>query len=215
MRLQEIATQNEQSFLDVNIRIECQLPAEFVTSIRSWLLRAERILRMAALRLAGCGLTDFLNIGKIAHPASRKFGSNQIAPGDEKRGKSGFGVDHTLDTPFPGFVEIDAVDARKNIDRNRLLSDANELTQVRKIALADPTKRRTECGQGCVGRARVCRVGFDEKVHILCRARLRVEGNGIAANDKVFNAVGVEDRQEFFEVVEHRRLVPSWHKRRG
>jgi hypothetical protein len=36
-----------------------------------------------------------------------------------------------------------------------------------------------------------------------------VKGNCIASNDQTFNFLGVEDGQEFFEVGEHPRLVPS------
>ena len=45
-------------------------------------------------------------------------------------------------------------------------------------------------------------------------AGLGVERNSVPADDEIFNAVGVEDRQEFFEVVEHPGPVPSENKPR-
>jgi hypothetical protein len=42
-----------------------------------------------------------------------------------------------------------------------------------------------------------------------------VERNCISAYDEILNAVGVEERQEFLEVVEHLGPVPSWRRRKG
>ncbi|HWY20046.1 MAG TPA: hypothetical protein VNX26_02440 [Candidatus Acidoferrum sp.] len=37
----------------------------------------------------------------------------------------------------------------------------------------------------------------------------------VATNDQILNFLGVEDGQEFFEVVEHRAPVPSFGKPQG
>jgi hypothetical protein len=61
----------------------------------------------------------------------------------------------------------------------------------------------------------VLRIGLNEEVEILRRTRLRMKGNRISADDKIPNVVGVEGRQEFFEVVEHPERDPSSCTRRA
>jgi hypothetical protein len=46
-------------------------------------------------------------------------------------------------------------------------------------------------------------IRLNEDVDIFCGAWLGVKGNRASTDDKVFNAVGVEGPQQFFEVGEH------------
>jgi hypothetical protein len=49
-----------------------------------------------------------------------------------------------------------------------------------------------------------------EKIKVFGGAGLSMNGDGIAADDEIFNAEFVERGQEFFEVLaEHRALGPS------
>src|SRR5262249_6123736 len=57
-------------------------------------------------------------------------------------------------------------------------------------------------------------VRLHQNIQVLGSTRLSMEADGIAADDQVFNVVGVEDAQEFFEFWEHSRRAPSVHKER-
>jgi hypothetical protein len=80
-----------------------------------------------------------------------------------------------------------------------------------RIALCWRSKAR-KCGVRGSG---ILWIGFDEDVEIFSGARLGVEGNGVASDDEVLNAVGVEGPQQFFEVGEHPAELLSWRKRRA
>jgi hypothetical protein len=58
-------------------------------------------------------------------------------------------------------------------------------------------------------------VWFDQEVDVLGGSRLPVKRDRIAAHNQVFNPSGVEDGQEFFEVVEHGTPAPSSDKPQG
>ena len=72
-------------------------------------------------------------------------------------------------------------------------------------------KRRAKLREGRKNRLRVCRVWPHQNIDVFGRWRLRVNGNGISSDDEVFNAVLVQNGQEFFEVGVHRELRPSAH----
>jgi hypothetical protein len=58
-------------------------------------------------------------------------------------------------------------------------------------------------------------IWFDEEVNIVGRPWLRVKGDSVTTDNQILNFLGVEDGQEFFEVVEHRVPVPSFGKPQG
>jgi hypothetical protein len=71
-------------------------------------------------------------------------------------------------------------------------------------------KRRSEFRQGSKYSSRILGVCPDKEIEVFGSPRLGMDGDGIAADDKILNAVFVERGQEFFEVLaEHRVLVPS------
>ena len=105
--------------------------------------------------------------------------------------------------------------ALRTLDRDRLPSKADESSGIRKIVNGDVAEGSTKVGKRRIGRFRVRRVRLDEQVEVLSRAGLRVERNRVPTDNQLLNAVVVEDRQEFFEVVEHRGPAPSWRKRKG
>jgi len=117
-----------------------------------------------------------------------------------------------IDTPRPCLLEIHTIDAGENIDRDRLPPKADEFLGIRKVVNGNVGEGSTEAGQRRIGRLRVLRVRLDEQIEVFGRAGLRVKRNRVAVDHEIFNAVGVEDRQEFFEVVEPRGPVPSWRQ---
>ena len=74
---------------------------------------------------------------------------------------------------------------------------------VCQISLCDTGKRSTEAGESGIGSFRIKWVCLDKYVKVFGGARLRMKGDSVASDDQVLNVVGVEERQEFFEVVEH------------
>ena len=93
--------------------------------------------------------------------------------------------------------------AGKNIEAFRLAPKAKEAVAVGEIFRADTLERCAELGKRGIGRLRVFRVRFDEKVHVLRKARLRVIDNREAAHNEVFNAMGLEGGQKVFVVLVH------------
>jgi len=81
------------------------------------------------------------------------------------------------------------------IEAFRLAPKAKETVAVGEIFRADTLERCAEIGKGGIGRLRVCRVRFYEKVKALRKARLRVIDNRKAAHNEVFNAMGLEGGQ--------------------
>ena len=47
----------------------------------------------------------------------------------------------------------------------------------------------------------VVRIGLDEEIDVTSKARLRVERDGVAAHDERFNALRVQAREQFFEIL--------------
>jgi len=89
------------------------------------------VVRSGVNRLAGVGFANFFNIGKIAQSARRQFRSNEVTLGNEKGRDPTLRVDHALDSPGPCLIEIYAVDAGKDIDRDWLPSEADEFQGIR------------------------------------------------------------------------------------
>ncbi len=79
---------------------------------------------LVPLPLAGFGLANIFNIGEIAHPAGRELRRDQVRPRNEECSEAACRVDHTFHTPFPCFIENNAVNAGENIDSDRLPSEA-------------------------------------------------------------------------------------------
>ena len=72
-----------------------------------------------------------------------------------------------------------------------------------------PSSGYAETGKRGIGRLRVFRVCFYEKVHVLRKAGLRVIDNREAANNEVFNAMGMEGGQKVFVVLVHPARSPT------
>ena len=120
--------------------------------------------------------------------------------------------DDAFNAPFPCAVKINAVDAGKNINRARLPAETYEVAGLREVFDPDIIEWRTKAGQRRKRGSRVGCVCFNEQVDILGGAGLRMKRDSLAAHNKIFNAVGVEGRQEVFEVLEHQSPSPdlSW-----
>jgi hypothetical protein len=98
----------------------------------------------------------------------------------------------------------------KNVDHLRRGAPSKERARIDEIFRLEVCKRRAEFRRRRVDRFRILSVRLHEEIEVFGSSGLRVNGDGVAADDKVFNAVLVERGQEFFEVLtEHRALVPS------
>ena len=79
-----------------------------------------------------------------------------------------------------------------NINGDGLASEADKAASVGKVLNAEIFNGGAEGGERGIDCFGVGRVRFYKQVQILGGAGLRVEGYGLASDDKVFNAVGVE-----------------------
>jgi hypothetical protein len=72
-----------------------------------------------------------------------------------------------------------------------------------------------EAGQQCPASFVICYSSGRAGIVRFAAVRRFVQGgkrDSVAANDQILNFLGVEDGQEFFEVVEYRVPVPSFGK---
>src|SRR5271165_5898972 len=99
------------------------------------LTRVARLRRLFFLSVAFGfrGFPNFLNVGKIAQAARRKFGRNQVVFGNKERREAALRVEDAFNPPFPCGVKFNSLDARKNIDRDRLLSEADKVAPIGKV----------------------------------------------------------------------------------
>ena len=104
------------------------------------------------------------------------------------------------------------INARQDIHSDRLPPEADKFPRVAQFFQADIFEGSTEAGQRRIDRFRVGQIRFNEDLKVLGGTRLRMERNCVPADNQIHNAVGVEARQEFFEVVEHPGPVPSERK---
>src|ERR1017187_3427312 len=93
--------------------------------------------------------------------------------------------------------------------RQQARGHAEKLAPLCEILRSESFHWRAEFRQSGIDRLRVVGGGLNQQIDIFRGARLRVERYGVAPHDKVLNAMGVEDGQEFVEVLEHRGPCPS------
>src|SRR5271166_2633787 len=119
-------------------------------SSRLWtniLLGRRRLIDLSARELAGVGLADFFNVGKITQPAGNEFRGNEVILGNEKGREAAVRVDHPFDTPRPCLIKIYAIDARENIHCDRFPSKADEFPRIRQVVNRDVAKRGPKIGK--------------------------------------------------------------------
>jgi hypothetical protein len=124
-------------------------------------------------------------------------------------------IDHGLDSILPCAIKINALNFRENIYNGRDSSHSEELVTHYEVFGCQAIEGCAELAQRVIDRPRVFGVWFDEEVDIFGGAWLRVKRDSLATNDQILNFLGVEDGQEFFEVVEHRAPVPSFGRPQG
>jgi hypothetical protein len=125
-------------------------------------------------------LADVLSIGKVAGSTGCELRCNQVVSGNEERLEAGFWVNHTFNPTFPCGVKVDAGDVGKNIETVRITPKAKETAAVCEVFRANALERRAELGERGIGRLRVNRVCFYEKVYVLRKAGLCVKDNGVS-----------------------------------
>jgi hypothetical protein len=157
------------------------------------------------------GLSDLFHVGQIAQPAGSDFRCDQVSTGDEECLQSAVRIDNGFYPLIPRGIEFHSIHCREDVNRNGRMSEAKESGWVGKITNADALERCAEFRQCRLDGLCIDRIRFNQNIEIFRRARLRMEGDSVAANDQILNAVGVEDRQEFDEVWEHSCLTSSTH----
>src|SRR5712691_4397970 len=164
-------------------------------------------LFLALRRLAKCGY-----IRNVLRSSRRDLRGHEVGQGNKVRREAGCRIDDALNALFPSLVKINAVDLRQDVHRNRVAAQAEKLATLAEIAGGESLHWCAELHQGRIDRFRVLGIRLNQKVDVFRDAGLRVERNSVAPHDEVFNAEGVEDGQEFFEVWVHPRQRPSSHK---
>jgi hypothetical protein len=120
-------------------------------------------------------------------------------------------VNDILNASLPCRIKINAGDRRENVNANRLAAHAKKGALFREVGGGQSLERRPELRQGFENRLGVVRVRFHQNIEVLGCPRLGVNRDGVCPNDKVFNAVRVQNGQEFFEVWVHPEPRPSSH----
>src|SRR5208337_3930657 len=163
--------------------------------------------------LAGGGFPNFLNVGEVSGPPRCEFRCNKVVSGEKEHLQAALRVDDSLEAAFPCRVKINSRNVATNINGDRLPSEGDKAAPVSKVFHADIFNGSTEGGKRGIDRLGVGWVCFYKQVQILRGAGLGVERYGIASDDKVFNAVGVEGGQEVLEVLVHPGLCLSGRRR--
>ena len=154
-------------------------------------------LRMASASAMSCGRPD-ASFDAMRSSAEMKFAFRPVAVSITVSTR----LSHAASKSTPGMVG-------KNIEAFRVTSKTKEAVAVGEIFRADALERCAELGKRGIGRFRVFRVRFYEKVHVLRKARLRVIDNREAAHNEVFNAMGMEGGQKVFVVLVHPARSPT------
>jgi hypothetical protein len=95
--------------------------------------------------------------------------------------------------PFgPGFIEFDAIDARDDVDADRLHSDLEDESGLRQILYGKIMKGRAEFLQSGDSATSVAGLRSDPNIQVLGRPNQPVSGKRVGAYNDEFNAVGVE-----------------------
>jgi hypothetical protein len=102
-------------------------------------------------------------------------------------------------------------DLRKNINGKRVPTHVKKRPSLGEVGKGQPLKRRAEFRQRGVNAFRILSVWLNPNVEIFRRAGLRVRGNCMSPHYQIFNVVGVQNGQEFFEVWVHPVPRPSSH----
>src|SRR5260370_12139521 len=127
----------------------------------------------------------------------------------KKGHKAAFVVNDALPPVCPSAIKIDARNFREYVHHHRRPAHAKKLVSFDKILLRQPFQRCAEFHQRSKYRLSVLGIWPNKQIDVFRRPRLGMEGHSIAAYDQVLNILGMEDGQEFFQVVEHPVPVPS------
>lgn len=159
--------------------------------------------------------SDFVDVREIARASRCQFGLNEVLSGYEVRRLAGFRTNNCFNAPFPCGIKIDPRNRRRNIETVWLPPKTKKAFAVLKVLRANASERGAELGERPTDRLRVLGIRFDEKVHVLCEARLRVIDHCEAPDDKVPNAMGLEGGQKVFAILvrQARSSIASAHKR--
>ena len=95
-------------------------------------------------------------------------------------------------TACAGGGKLHAVDARQDFDHDRRSAHAKAVARLRKVILGYVAHRRAEFRECAPHGARVLGVAADKDIEVLRRARLRVNHDGIPADQELVDAFIVE-----------------------
>jgi hypothetical protein len=159
------------------------------SGLRRWFCRRLSALRFAA-RLFGVlgfilGSLALLSADTILGPPRRQFRRNQIGTGNKLSPQPRLDVNRHLDPPPPPSKSTPAISGSMSTVRRR--SHAEELAPFDKIVRPQSFERRAKLCQRRINRRRIPGVRLDQNIRVHGCPWLGREGNGIAANDKIFD----------------------------
>jgi gamma-glutamyl:cysteine ligase YbdK (ATP-grasp superfamily) len=110
-------------------------------------------------------------------------------------------VSHARDDPIRvRVVELDAVDRRRDVDAIRLDTDLGHEVRIQEVLARHEAARRAVRAEGAQYALGVLGRATHPEVHVARRPRITVTRDGVAADDQVVNAGGVELGQHVAEV---------------
>ena len=108
-----------------------------------------------------------------------------------------------LNAVLPGLFEFEAFDAGHEIHTIRGMTELDDAAGVDEIFDVKIQRSKAEVTQRCEKTGGVFGGGLDPEIDILREAWLGVEGDREAADDEGLNLPGVEEREQFFEVLRY------------
>src|SRR6185437_3663012 len=133
--------------------------------------------------------TQSLYVQNVLLASRRELVPNQIVSGNN--GCFDVAIDNSLDSVFPGCIEVNAVYDLQNIDPGWWLADL-EAGTIRKVGWRETFERSSVLRQRPKYRFAVLIIRTDKNVQVFGCTWLCVNAKCVAAYDEIFNSVIVE-----------------------